>query len=195
MGLTAKKTGGGDYPPIPEGVHHAICYGIWDIGTHFIERFSKDAHQCIIAWELPEERITIEDKDLPRAASKKFTVSLHEKAELRKYLELWRGKAFTESELEGFDVKAILGANCFLQIIHKKKDNKTFANVVGVTPIPKGTAKRQAENTLKFFSFEDGSNIPEGTPDWISDQIKSAKEWGGGSQEEAPPVPDEEIPF
>lgn len=197
MGLTAKDKGGGDYEPVREGMHHAICYGIWDIGTHFNPAFSKWAHQCIFVWELPEERGTFDGKDLPRAISKRFTVSLHEKAELRKYLQTWRGRAFTEKELEGFDVKAVLGANCYVQVIHKKKDDKTFANVVGVTPLPKGTIKREPENALKFFSFEDGTNIPEGTPEWISDQIKSAKEWGGEGQvqDEDPPPPDDDIPF
>ena len=196
MGLIAKDKGGGDYTPIPEGLHHGICYGIFDIGTHYNAAFSKWAHQCIIVWELPEERGTFDGKDLPRAISKTLTVSLHEKAELRKVLQTWRGRSFTEQELQGFDIKAVLGANCFVQVIHKKKDDKVFANLVGVTPLPKGTAKKEPENPLKFFSFEDGTNIPEGTPDWISDKIKSSKEWGSGtveSQGDAPPVDD--VPF
>ncbi|GAG46718.1 unnamed protein product, partial [marine sediment metagenome] len=35
-------------------------------------------------WEIPAERIEIEGKDLPRAISKKYRVSLHKKANLTK---------------------------------------------------------------------------------------------------------------
>lgn len=197
MGLIAKSKGGGSMKPVSEGMHHGICYGIWDIGTHYKERHSKWVHECIIVWELPEERGVFDGKDLPRAISNKYTVSLSQKAILRKTLETWRGRAFTEEELTGFDIKNVLGANCYVQVIHNKKDDKTYANIVGVTPLPKGTAKREPENPVKFFSFEDGTNIPDGTPDWIADQIKSAKEWGGGAtqpDDEAPP-PEDDIPF
>jgi hypothetical protein len=31
MGLTAKDTGGGsNFPPCPAGLHHAVCYGVFD---------------------------------------------------------------------------------------------------------------------------------------------------------------------
>lgn len=200
MGLIAKDKGGGDFIPVQEGLHHAVCFAIYDIGTHFNATFGKWGHQCFIMWEIPGERIQIDGKDLPRAISKKFTVSLHEKAELRKYLQTWRGKAFTAEELQGFDIKKLLGVNCFVQVIHNTKNEKTYANVMSITPLPKGTLKKEAENPLKFFSFEDSTNIPDGTPDWIADQIRSAKEWGGGdggsnNDPNEPPPPDDDIPF
>lgn len=199
MGLTAKDKGGQGFEPLSEGMHHAICYGIVDIGTHFNPAFGKWTHQCYILFELPEERLQIEGKDLPRAISKKFTVSLHEKAELRKMLQTWRGKAFTQEELQGFDIKKLMSANCYLQVIHNTKGDKTYANIVGISPLPKGTDKRAPENPLVYFSFEDGmTNLPNGIPDWIADQIKSAKEWGGSSGEplNEPQFPgDDDIPF
>ncbi len=32
MGLTARDKGGSDFELIPEDLHFAICYGIWDLG-------------------------------------------------------------------------------------------------------------------------------------------------------------------
>jgi len=205
MGLTAKKTGDGkDFDPIPEGFYHAICYSIHDLGTQFNEKFGKNSHKVLITWELPTERIEIEKdgetKDLPRAISKRYTLSLHEKAILRKDLESWRGRSFTEKELDGFDLKNVLGANCAIQIIHNKKDDKVYANISTIVPKIKEWEKKEAENPLKFFSFEENSSIPAGTPDWVADIIKLSNEWNAlipeekyESSSDIPPYDD--IPF
>lgn len=177
MGLTAKKPEGSDFPILSEGVKIAVCFGLFDIGTQFSEKWKKDTRQVIIVWEIPEERITINDEDLPRAVSNKYTNSLHEKAQLRKHLEAWRGRAFTAMELEGFDMKNILGKACQLQIIHNKKDDKVYANISAIMALPRGMTPPEAENPLKFFSFEDSSDIPENTPKWIADLIKQSKEY------------------
>jgi len=104
-------------------MHKAICYGVYDLGTQFNETFGNKNHKVLLQWELPEARIDIqkdgEDLNLPRAQSKIYTLSLHEKANLRKDLESWRGKSFTATELEGFDLKNLLGVDCQLQVIHK----------------------------------------------------------------------------
>lgn len=177
MGLTAKKPKGEDFPILPEGVKVAICFGLFDIGTQYNERWDKETRQVIIVWEIPEERITINEEDLPRAISQKYTLSLHEKAQLRKHLEAWRGKAFTEQELNGFDMKNILGKGCQLQIIHNKKNDKTYANIAAIMALPKGMTQPKPENPLKYFSFEDQQDIPENTPKWIADLIKQSKEY------------------
>lgn len=215
MGLIAKETGNGNYEPVSEGLHPAICYGLYDLGMQHNETFGKDAHKVLLCWELPEERIEIERDgeklNLPRATSKQYTLSLHKKAGLRKDLETWRGRSFTAQELEGFDLQNILGINCMLQIIHTEKDGKTYANISAIIPLPKGMPKRTSEIGVKYFSFADNTPMPEGTPDWIVKIIKESPEWDAivsgkedappswipqGGAEQLPPVPpDDEIPF
>jgi len=180
MGLTASETSGTSFEPVPEGMHHAVCYSIFDLGTQHNPVFDSKARKVLIVWELPEERIEIEkdgeEKNLPRAISKQYTLSLHEKANLRKDLESWRGKAFTRAELEGFDVKNLLSVNCMLQVIHKTENKKTYANITSVVSLY-GKKKLEPENPIRFFSFEDTMDIPEGTPDWIVNKIKASDEW------------------
>ena len=200
MGLTARDKGGGDYIPIPEDLHLAVCYGIFDIGTQFSERYQKSIHKVVIVWELPHCRGDFERDgkmvNLPRAISKTYRVSLHKKADLRKDLESWRGQRFAEEELKGFDLKKLLGASCQIQVIHNKVEDKTYSNISAITKAPKGT-KTTPENPMKFFSFEDNTDIPEGTPEWISDLIKNAEEWGGNSHNESEYTEneDERVPF
>lgn len=180
MGLTANNKGGGDFALIPEDLHLAICYGIWDIGTQFSERWDKSVHKVVIVWEIPECRGEFERDgkkvSLPRVISRKYTVSLGKKSDLKRDLESWRGKKFTDEELKGFDIKKLLGVPCQIQIIHDKVDDKVYANISAIIKAPAGT-KLIPENPIKFFSFEEGGKIPEGTPEWIMDLIRQSEEF------------------
>jgi len=203
MALTAKDKGGGrDFKPVPQGLHTAICYAVFDLGTHYNERFNNDRHEVVVVWEMPNQRIEIEKEgqrlDLPRAISKRYTLSLHIKANLRQELESWRGKKFTKKELEGFNLENLLGVNCQLNVIHNDSSDgqKTYANVSAVVPPPSGI-KLKPENPLVSFSFEDWptKGIPVGTPEWIQDIIKRSQEWTGQITPSADDVPiDDHVP-
>jgi len=182
MGLIATETGGGkERPLIPEGVHLGVCYLIADLGTHHSEMFDKDAHKVVIGWEIPAERGTFhidgKDQDLPLVASKTFTLSLHKKAALRQVLEAWRGQAFTDEELKGFDLQTVLGAPCQLQIMHNKKGEKTYANIGAVMPLMKGVSAPQGETAHQWFSLSEGTDLPANLPEWITKEIQASKEW------------------
>src|SRR3989304_9107557 len=185
MALTAKDKGGGDYEPIPEDLHMAICYGIWDLGTQYNEVWHQESHKVAVVWELPEIRGEFERNgvkvNLPRAISKQYRLSLHKKAGLRKDLESWRGKKFTEEELsKGFDIKKLLGVPCQIQVLHNRVEDKTYANISAIIKAPTGT-KLTPENPITFFSFEENMDIPPSTPEWIEKLIKGAKEYGRGN--------------
>lgn len=196
MGLTAKDPGGTGYTPPEEGVYQAVCYGLYDLGQQYSEKWDKTAHRVLLSWELPEQRMEIERDgktlNLPRAISKEYTLSLHKKAQLRKDLEAWRGRIFTAEELAGFDLQAILKANCMIQVLHTKKDDKTYANITAIMPLMKQLKPLKPENAIRYFSFEDRDpKIPEDTPEWIINKIQAAKEWagedGGGNGDAAEP--------
>jgi len=175
MGLVVKESGQ-DYEPIPEGTHHAVCYRIWDIGTQPGGQW-EPKRQILIAWELPEIRIEVENKDLPKSISRRFTHSLHKKSALRPFLEMWRGKKFTEDELVGFNLDNVLSANCMIQIMHKDSNGKTYANITAALPLMRGYDKREPENSTLCWSLEEKTPIPEETPDWIEKLIKASEEW------------------
>jgi hypothetical protein len=204
MGLTAKDNKGVDFEPIPEDLHPAICFAIWDVGTQLEEIMghSKKVHRVVIAWELPNVRAKFEKEgrsiDVPRTVSRKYRLSLHKKAQLRKDLESWRGKQFTEDQLKGFDLRNVLSAPCQLQIIHNKEGDKTYANISAITKWTFG-APPPVENKVKFFSFEETQAIPEGTPEWIVKLIQRAAEfqaeYGIPDDGYVPPGPDDDVPF
>ena len=182
MPLLASDKGGKGFDPVAEGVHNAVCYSVVDLGHHLDEKFGKRNHNILITWELPSERIEIEKDgvkhNLPRAISKKYTLSLNEKANLRKDLQTWRGRVFTEKELEGFDIKNLLGKSCMIQVIHNKKGDKTYANITAIMLLMKGVAPLTPENPLVFYSMEDHRDqIPKEVPEWVRDIIKTSDEF------------------
>jgi len=202
MSLMVKERSGTDIEPIPAGVHVAICYGIVDLGTHHNPTFGNDAHKVLVQWEIPEVRGDFEREgqkvNLPRAISKRYTLSLSEKANLRRDLESWRGRKFTASELSGFDLKAVLGAACQLQIVHEtgKTDGRTYATIAAIMALPKGMARPKPENPPSFFSFEEVGekpSLPSGLPEWVSKLVMESREWrdaeAGRSSPETAPVP------
>jgi hypothetical protein len=216
MSTTVSDPGGGDqgYEPIPAGLHHGICYAVYDIGTHWTEfqGHGKWTSLVRIVWELPEVRMVFEKDgkqfNLPKSTSQEYTASLHKKANLRKMLESWRGRQFTKEELEnGFELSRLLGVNCTIQIIHNVKDENTYANIANVLPLmDKSKNIGKSENPRKHFSFENNEDIPEGTPEWIRTKITQSKEWleqfSEPSQDPPPGYPDtfdgdsnDDIPF
>jgi len=198
MSLIAKENSGEGFEPIPTGVHHGLCYGIVDIGTQPGNEVLKYApsHKVVFLYEIPEERIEIEQEgrkvNLPRTVSSMYTLSLGKKAKLRPMLESWRGRPFTEAELEGFDLKNVLGANGLLNIIHTKKADKTYANISSVSPLMKGTPKRTTELPQIFFSLAECGDrivVPNTLPDWIKAKIMQSAEYVAEQTRQGHPEP------
>ena len=212
MGLMAKQSGV-QYEPIPEGMHKAICYGVIDIGTQHNPMYDNHTHKVIIIFEMPDARINIEGEDKPRAISKEYTLSLHAKSVLRKDMESWRGKKFKDEELEGYDLKKLLGIPANLQVMHQKskKSGNLYHTIETIIPVDGKVTKVKTENTYLFFSFEEAFeegvvSLPENTPEWIQHKIEESLEWKSiknGTTQENPlgddfplePVDDDDVPF
>lgn len=200
MPLTAKASGG-DFPLPDEGTHLGVCYMVVDLGIQAIEYKGKPKlqHRCMIGWELPRQLM---DDGRPFVVSKEYTVSLNEKSNLYKDLVNWRGKHFTEEELEGFDIFKVLGVPAQVVVLHKSG----WARVDGVSKLMQGIeAPKDLYNPLLRFSFEDGGEPDQRIPEWIRNKIAEAKYRGWDEanaereREEPPPAEpqdfDDDIPF
>jgi hypothetical protein len=121
--------------------------------------------------------------------SKFYTLSLGDKANLRKDLENWRGKAFSAEELDGFDVQALIGANCMLNIVEYDKRDNTKGQAIGsISKLMKGLPPMVGTRTE--------------APEWIakmradSEEMKSATPADdGGAAEAAATAGEENLPF
>ena len=174
--------------PIETGVHLATCYGVFDIGTQeYVYNGKKvSSRKVIFVFEVPDARIEIEKdgkkENLPRAISEEYTVSLNKKSNLRPALESWRGRPFTEEELQGFDLFSVLGAPCMLNINHDvTKNGYPYAFIQSIVPLVKGMEKPKQENPSVTFSFEESNSwpitFPEGIPEWIQKKAANSVEY------------------
>lgn len=181
MSLTVKE--GGSFQTVPAGTYPARCIRLIDIGTQEFtwNDETKKAKQIIIAWELPTELIESgEFAGQPYIVSKFFTASLHKKAGLRQALEAWRGKAFTDEELRGFNLSNILDKCCMLNIIHNEKGN---AKVQGIMALPKGMIVTERINPLVSFDIDVfDMQIFDSFSDGIKNLIRKSDEYKFGNQ-------------
>lgn len=203
MGRFASDSGGGSFTPAPTGTHIARCVRITDLGTQHGEYMGQPTRrsQILITWELPDEMIEIEGKEIPITTSRFYTNSLGEKANLRKDLESWRGRIFTEEELRKFDLESIVGKPCLLTIVSGENGKTKVASVSG---LPKNTVcPDQINPSFTFWLDEFDEEKFDTIPDGIKAIIKKSEEYPQVSQgadyypppESRPDFSDDDIPF
>ncbi len=191
MALVATAGSGKAFKPVPAGVHDAVCSHVIDLGFEYSEQFQKESRKVMIIWEVNEPS----DNGLPMTINKRYTLSLNEKAALRKDLRGWRGTDFTEEQLKGFDVEVLRGKQCQLHIIHNEKDGKTYANIAAVLPKGKNSPAIQVVSTeipewIQKVIEENAANHAklEKAPVVIVDPSPAPRiPTGGGTGDDEPP--------
>ena len=209
MSLTMKDTGG-SFTPCPAGNHLAVCYAVLDLGTQHSDAFTWEGKtipestrpQVLIMWEIPAEIVEIDGEDKPAVISKFYNAFFNDKATLRQHLEAWRGRQFTEEELNGFNVMNVLGKGCMINVVH---DAKGKAKISGIAALPKGIEAPEATNPLVTIDFDDfNQETFDELSEGLQNIIKKSPEWQAMNQpaqgfrsqpEEAPDFEDDDIPF
>lgn len=177
MSIIAKPNGEKEFTkiPLPEpGTTLAVCCAVWDLGLQLSNFKNEDGsnkyqHKVIIAWEI-QQKIDCPDSEYhgkPYMLNKKYTLSLNERATLRKDLESWRGTPFSKEQLDnGFDLELLYGINCLIGIKHeadRNDPNKVYANVSAILPPAKGMEKLIPDR-----------GKDEAPPKWVQEKIAQA---------------------
>lgn len=184
MGIYAEKSEG-EFQSVKPGTYLARCYRMVEIGT-VKEEFQgqiKVAQKVMITWELPTELAVFnpEKGEEPFTVSKTYTLSMHEKANLRKDLESWRGKGFTEEECRKFDITKLLGVPCLLSIIQqpsKTDPGRTYTVISSISPLMKGQECPDQINDTKVLSYDEFNwDLFESLSDYTKDKIRGSLEF------------------
>lgn len=172
---------GQDFEIASSGTHLGRCYRIVDIGTSRYEKFNKYIRKIIILFELSNLKM----KDgKPFIVSLFCTLSLNRKSTLRKLLEQWRGKSFTDEEAESFDLMKLLSIPAQINIIHREKNGETYANIEAILPAVNMNCP-QAVNEVFGFSLQDYTDESFGKlSEKLQKKIMASKEWQSGSVKE-----------
>lgn len=182
MATYASDTGGGgNFDPVPEGAHPAICDMFVDLGLQEATgKFAgKVQHKIYLRWQIPGLRLKYEkdgvEHEGPMTIGATYTLSLHEKAGLRKVLQSWRGRAFTEAELKKFDVTTVVGKPCLISVSHKPKDGGgAYANIEAVMQVPPGYTVPPIEGKALIYDRDNIDSFEQLRP-WLKEKIQAQK--------------------
>lgn len=199
MSLTAKDSGGGSFTPVAPGMHLARCYRIVDLGTQKSDYQGKISHlqKVMIQFEVHGEdekgNPLVTAKGEPMSISKNFTLSLAEKATLRKDLVTWRGQEFTPDQLRGFELKNVLGHWCMITAAKSTGNNgKEYTNIVSINPVPSAIKRAglpEGFNKLAMFVIDEPDmELFETFGNGLKEKIQGSPEWRArnGGQEQQP---------
>lgn len=183
MAIVASK--GSSFRPCPTGSHAAVCCDVVDLGfvkTNYAGK-EKSQHKVNIIWQVDEAR----DDGKPYRVQKRYTLSLHEKAALRKDLESWRGRPFSEDELEGFDLEDLISAPAMLSVIHNAQGGSVFANVSAIMRLPRGMKPPEVDREYVRVIDRPEHVPPNSAPVPTDDQEPPEGFYGG--------ITDDDVPF
>jgi hypothetical protein len=203
------NSGGKDFESVSAGTHLAVCRAVIDLGIQPGRgQYPQPRHEVYLGFEVPGERATwVKDgKDMegPKAIGRSFTLSMSEKSNLRKNVQAWRGKTFSDKEAEEFDITKLAGQPCLLTVTHSE-DGK-YANIVSITGVPRGVPAPTLEGSLLVYTEDDKRQLDE-LPKWLREKVDGqldaapppkvaasreaaddamAAQYGGGSYHEDP---------
>lgn len=182
MPIIAKESSSNrDFIPAPAGVHPAVCCDVVDLGVLEVTfgGKTKKQHKVRVVWQI--EEVMADNK--PYLVQKRYTLSLHEKAALRKDLESWRGRPFTPEELSGFDLENLIAAPALLNVVHNPgREGGVFANIASIMKLPKGMTQLTVHDYIRVCERK-----TEATETWNGAPVTDPS-WDGG-------ITDDDVPF
>jgi hypothetical protein len=179
-------------------MHLARCYRIVDLGTQKSEWQGdvKHLHKVMLQFEVHGEddsgRPLVTSKGEPMTISKNYTLSLGEKAALRKDLQTWRGRDFTAEELRGFELKNILGVWAMLSVAKSAGSNgKEYTNIMSVNPVLAAVKKAGLPDGFNkiglFYIDSPDMDMFDTFSKNLKEKIQSSPEWQSRSSHASKP--------
>lgn len=193
MSITASAGEKKEYPIAPAGTHVATIYKIMNLGSRLQEfqGVQKDYPDTLInitvelnnelnKFTVKNEDGTEEEKELPFVLSREFTLSMHEKSNLRPFVEGVIGVQLKDEEASAFDIEDLLGKSFLVTVVHNvsKANGKTYANIATAAPLMKGMEAPTPINDqvildVRTMKHEEIDTLPQ----FLQDKIKVSYEY------------------
>ena len=127
------------FTPHPEGQYSLRCVDVINLGekvTQWGEDPARISPKVVLVFYSSETEADGRKREI---SSREFTISMNEKANLRHFLEAWRGRPYTDSEvLAGVPLGKLEGQTALASIAHKKSQKgRTYAVIQSLMPLPK----------------------------------------------------------
>lgn len=138
--INAQNTGGeSKFKPHPEGTFAATCVDVIDLGKKVDQWAGKPKIQAKCALVFVSGKINPETQE-PHDVSIEFTVSMGDKANLRRFLESWRGKKYTEEQAKiGVPLHKLANQPGMITVEHhESKSGRKYGKILTISPLPEG---------------------------------------------------------
>jgi hypothetical protein len=215
MAIKANAKGGKDFELVPEGMHFAICTKVIFLGLQdaTFDGVKKQQEKVFLGFEVPDITHEYEKGGKkvvgPAIIGRTFTLSIGDKSNLGPFVKNWRGKGFSEEELdEGYDLEILAGKPCQLGVTHETKNGKTYANVTSAGSLIKevkdaiaaGTRKVEPHDGVVVYNpYEHSetawSKVPKFLREKIENRIKPTPAAGKTGTTRQDQDFDDDIPF
>lgn len=174
--------------PIVDGEYGAVLFQIIQIGHQKFSKGGKEWYspQIMIGFELPELTYDTKDGPVTQIKSSTYFLSLNPKSNeigLREIVDgLRNGVAWTDEELEQFDIAQYMGRPCMLAISGVESKGKVYSNITGISAVDQVEGAKLALNAKRpqvFITTDDFSDetVLSTLPNWIQEKIRSSKEY------------------
>jgi len=131
------KDAGGGFAPHSEGQFAMACVDVVNLGVN-VEQFPgqepREVPKVALAFASGERQ---EDKSLTIVTTE-MTLSANEKANLRKFLESWRGRSYSAEQAEaGLPMSKLYGQVALISIEHVvTRKGRKFGKIKSISPLP-----------------------------------------------------------
>ena len=164
---------------IPSGTYVARAYSMVHIGTTAFQWKGETvkSDKVRITFELPTELKVFKEgeSEKPLVISGEYSLSFGKKSKLRPILESWRGKQFTDDEIENFDVTKLIGVPAMISIIQNEKG---YAEIATVSKLPKGTECPPQVNQSVILDYDNwNQEVFEKLPEFIRNKMMTSDEY------------------
>jgi hypothetical protein len=120
---------GGRFEACPEFTGRGVLADFTPLRKQQSQFGERDVFKAVIEVDLERE-----DGARYCVWSNNMTPSLHEKANLRKFVKSVLGRDLTKKELEGFDLETLVGHPVHVVVVQEHKDRETYANIAVIKP-------------------------------------------------------------
>ena len=138
-------------PPHPDGAYPAVCVDLIDMGEA-LDIYQGTANilpKLVVVFQTNAEDA---ETHKPLEIHIELTNSFGKKAKLRKILEGWRGKPYTDEEArKGVPLHKLEKQNAILNVVHKtaQSSGNTYAIIDSIMPPMKGQATLTPHNYVR----------------------------------------------
>lgn len=189
----------------PEDTELGCCIQVIDLGHQYSEKYHKTRPMIWITWELVQTEMQEGDnKGKPFVISKEYGNTTGQKSHLVEHYSIFGAK-----ENEPFNVSDLLGEYALISVVHKKHEDKTYANINSISKLLKGMKKEpKPKNDLVLFDIDEYVSGNKNTraiydklPEFLQKKIDNAVEVTGvDPANDEPPAdnqtdPDEDVPL